>query len=249
MQTVAQLGTTVFVWAHPDDESYLGGGLMALLRDAGRRVVCVTATRGEVGDGSTTDRQALGRLRERELSAALAALGVLEHVWLGYADGGCAHVDPARTAARVGEVLRRVRPETVVSFGPDGVTGHPDHRAVGAWTRAAVDAHPRAGRPRLLQPVATEADLDEGRDVDEAFGVFAHGGPRVCSGDELAVRLELSGPALSRKLAALRAHRSQTQALMDFLGAERYASWVAVESFAAPEDASEPVAAAARHAQ
>lgn len=82
--TVAQLGTTVCVWAHPDDESYLSGGLMAALRDAGQRVVCVTATRGEVGDSSgALDREVLGKVRERELSAALVALGVVEHLWLG----------------------------------------------------------------------------------------------------------------------------------------------------------------------
>ena len=46
---VTDLGTILGVWAHPDDEAYLSGGLMAMARDAGARVVCVTATRGELG--------------------------------------------------------------------------------------------------------------------------------------------------------------------------------------------------------
>lgn len=142
-----------------------------------------------------------------------------------------------------------MRPDTVVSFGPDGFTGHPDHRAVAAWTRSAVDALPLAGRPRLLQAAATQADLDRGQDVHEAFGVFALGRPRICTGGELAVRLELAGPVLSRKLAALRAHRSQTQLLVDAMGPQRYASWVAVETFATPEGASGPATAPAQRAR
>ena len=74
------------VWAHPDDETYLVGGLSAALTDAGQRVVCVTASRGEAG-GTDPD---LADIRTAELDTALALLGVTEHHWLDYPDGGCA---------------------------------------------------------------------------------------------------------------------------------------------------------------
>jgi len=231
---VARLGTTLLVWAHPDDESYLGGGLMAALRAAGRRVVVVTATLGEAGLAGPVHRpdgpEPWPLSRAEELAAALRHLGVAEHHQLGFSDGGCADADPAAGAAAVAEVVAAVRPDTVVTFGPDGFTGHPDHVAAGAWTRRALADVPWGGR--LLHPVATEADRHAGRDIDEPFGVFALGEPRICRPDELALRLELSGDLLRRKVAALRAHRSQTALLIEHVGIDRYAAWIATESFA-----------------
>ena len=100
---VAALGTFLGVWAHPDDEAYLSGGLMAMARDVGSRVVCVTATRGELG---TTDPVAwppsrLAAERTGELARSLEILGVTEHHWLGYADGGCADVPAADAVERL----------------------------------------------------------------------------------------------------------------------------------------------------
>jgi LmbE family N-acetylglucosaminyl deacetylase len=238
---VGVLGTTVCVWAHPDDETYLAGGLMLALRHAGHRVVCVTATRGEAGLGAEEadtpqTRAALAHLRERELAAALGQLGVQEHHWLGYPDGGCAAVDRVEATARLAEILARVRPDTVVGFGPDGFTGHPDHRAVAGWTERAVARAP-GGPPRLLQAVLTPADREAFRDLDDRFGVYALGEPRLCTQDELAVRVQLAGDRLARKVAALRSQHSQTAALIDAAGAEHFAAWVSTESFAdaAPE--------------
>ena len=131
---LTDLGTVLMVWAHPDDETYLVGGLSAALTDAGQRVVCVTATRGEAG-GTAAD---LARIRTTELEAALDVLGVEEHHWLDYADGGCASVDDDEAAARIRAVVDEVRPDTVVTFGPDGFTGHPDHRAVSRWVDLAL---------------------------------------------------------------------------------------------------------------
>src|SRR5689334_4399649 len=129
---VAELGTIVGIWAHPDDEAYLSGGLMALARDNGQRVVCVTATRGELGtpDPAAWPPDRLAAERTRELANCLAVLGVGEHHWLGYGDGECAGVDPDAAAARLGDLIGDVRPDTVLTFGPDGITGHPDHCTV-----------------------------------------------------------------------------------------------------------------------
>src|SRR5688572_32632788 len=100
---LATLGTVLGVWAHPDDETYLTGGLSAAVRDGGARVVCVTATRGEAADpdASAGQRAALARLRTRELEEALAVLGVAEHHWLDHPDGGCADVDPEVPAGKL----------------------------------------------------------------------------------------------------------------------------------------------------
>ncbi len=136
---VSELGTVLAVWAHPDDEAYLAGGLMARATDAGSRVVCVTATRGEHGtaDPRRWPPARLAAVRERERAASLAALGVEEHHWLGIEDGTCAAVSPIGPVATIVRLIRDVGADTVVTFGPDGVTGHSDHRAVSRWTTQA----------------------------------------------------------------------------------------------------------------
>jgi LmbE family N-acetylglucosaminyl deacetylase len=233
---IASLGTTVAVWAHPDDETYLAGGLLAALRDAGQQVVCVTATRGDAGsglhDGGTPEaRSALAAVRTSELTGALNLLGVAEHSWLDYRDTECAEVPAEEAVARLSQILAEVRPDTVISFGPDGFTGHSDHRAVARWTQLAVDrCHPR---PRLLQAVRTEADARANRDVDDNFDIYVWGSPPRVPEEDLAVRVVLDGGELTRKVAALRHQHSQTAALVEALGVERFAEWVSAESFRA----------------
>ncbi|MDT4997130.1 MAG: mycothiol S-conjugate amidase, partial [Pseudonocardiales bacterium] len=112
----ADLGTILSVWAHPDDETYLCGGLMARAVRNGSRVVCVTATRGELGspdEARWPSGQPLAAVRTKEMDAALAVLGVTEHHWLDYPDGGCADVDQAEAVRRVTELMADVRPDTV----------------------------------------------------------------------------------------------------------------------------------------
>jgi len=229
---VAALGDVLAIWAHPDDETYLAGGLFADLRDLGSRVVCVTATRGEAADPAAgpQERATLAAVRTEELDAALGILGVAEHHWLDHPDGGCADLDPTGPVTQLVTLLEEVRPDTVVTFGPDGFTGHPDHRTVSAWTDHALG---RAGiAPRVLHAVALEPPVDP--ELDEEFGVFDLGRPRVCAEDELALQLRLAGAALDRKVEALLRQSSQTNGLVAAAGLERFSAWVATESFALP---------------
>lgn len=225
------LGTVLTIWAHPDDETYLVGGLAALLTDAGHRFVCVTATRGEAGVSSEPSHlERLAQVRTAELRAALAILGIEEHHWLDYPDGGCAGVDADEAADRIAAVIHDVAPDTVVTFGPDGFTGHPDHKAVSRWTDLAL-ARTAAG-PRLLHAVTRTRSVDT--ELDESFGVFELGRPRVCTDDELDLLLALEGTALDRKVAALLQQASQTAGLVEAVGLDRFRAWVATESFARP---------------
>lgn len=131
------------VLAHPDDESRLVGGTLARAAAAGAAVSLYCATRGEAGDAhrSPADTAAL---REVELRAACAALGV-EQLWLDtFPDGGLADVEPDTVTGRIVRFLRTTRAHAVITFGPDGRTGHPDHVAVGRRAEAAFAA---AGDP------------------------------------------------------------------------------------------------------
>ncbi|MBJ7358851.1 PIG-L family deacetylase [Nocardioides sp.] len=227
------LGGTVVVWAHPDDETYLSGGTVAALVDLGLRVVSVTATRGEAGgpDPSPAGRTATARLRTAELEDALQVLGVTEHHWLGYEDGRCADADPEPAVRCLADLLDDVRPDTVLTFGPDGFTGHPDHQAVSRWVDLALGR--TAARPRLLHAVATEQDRVDPQ-LDEDFGVYELGQPRLVEPDELALRLDLDPASLRRKVTALELQASQTAGLIEAVGLPRFSAWVAVEAFADP---------------
>jgi LmbE family N-acetylglucosaminyl deacetylase len=231
--TVPDLGTVLGIWAHPDDEAYLSAGLMALARDAGNRVAVATATDGELGGAED-----VGRMRREELAAGLRAVGVTEHHGLGFRDGGCADVDPRVGARVVGAVIEQVRPDTLVTFGPDGLTGHPDHRCVAAWAERAW----RAGgcRPRLLQATLTEGFHRRWGPLCERTGIWMPGAvPPAVPDDSVALRVPVRGRTARRKLAALRAHDSQTAGLRAAVGETTLVSWWGEETFVEAPAAAE----------
>jgi LmbE family N-acetylglucosaminyl deacetylase len=136
------------IFAHPDDESLGVGGALARYAAEGVETSLVTATRGEAGrfnglrqgDPAHPGRERLGDIREAELRAAAAALSIRDVSILGYADGQLDRADPREVVTRLVGHLRRVRPDVVVTFGPDGAYGHPDHVAISQLATAAVVA-------------------------------------------------------------------------------------------------------------
>jgi LmbE family N-acetylglucosaminyl deacetylase len=130
------------VFAHPDDEVFCAGGTMARAAEAGAEVMIVSATRGERGqirDPAAATRRTLGAIRERELCAAAAELGVLRVQVLAYADGVLAH-HRSSVGAAIADIIRRFDPDTVITFGADGGYGHPDHVAISGLTTQAFQA-------------------------------------------------------------------------------------------------------------
>ena len=136
------------VLAHPDDESLGFGGTLAKYAAEGVDVFLLTATRGErgryrghrVGDGEHPGAAALAAIREGELRDAAAVLGVRDVSLLDYPDGCLDRAVPREVVSRIAEHITRVRPDVIVTFGPDGAYGHPDHIAVSQFTTAAVIA-------------------------------------------------------------------------------------------------------------
>src|SRR5690348_6808851 len=129
------------VLAHPDDESLGTGGTLARYAAQGVETYVVTATRGErgrFGDGPRPDPQIVGATREAELRSAASELGVRELTLLGYPDGALDGVEPQRAQDTIAAHVQRVRPQVVITFGPEGAYGHPDHIAISQLTTAAV---------------------------------------------------------------------------------------------------------------
>ena len=232
------LGTMLAVFAHPDDEAYLAGGLMALAVDAGRRVVCVTATRGERGFPDDDPRSLAERaaVRTTEMQACLAELGVTEHVWLEYPDGACVEVEDEEAVGRVAALIEEVRPDTVVTFGPDGQTYHEDHIAVSRWTTWAVRRSPVPTRllyaettPEWVAEVSRFVPLEELMMTDDP--------PPTTPADELSVWFVCDDKLAARKVRALRAQASQVEGLVAMTGVEAYIRLTRDEMFRDPTDA------------
>lgn len=218
-------GRLLLVHAHPDDETITNGATMAKYVAEGVRVSLVTCTRGEQGEvippalqHLSADRDdTLGRWRERELAAAMSALGVADHRFLGapevsYRDSGMAYagdgsVVPAADplpdafalagidgpASVLADVIREVRPHVVVTYEPGGGYGHPDHVHAHRVTMRAVDV---AMAPSRL-----------GWQVPKVYWV-------VRPDDAATTRVD--GTAWTqRKVAALRCHATQLDVAAD----------------------------------
>jgi LmbE family N-acetylglucosaminyl deacetylase len=130
------------VFAHPDDEVFCAGGTMARAAQAGAEVMIVSATRGDQGqirDPAAATRRTLGAVREGELYAAAAELGVQRVQVLAYPDGTLPHHRSSLGAA-IADVMRQFDPDTVITFGADGGSGHPDHVAISGLATAAFRA-------------------------------------------------------------------------------------------------------------
>lgn len=139
-------GGLAAVLAHPDDESFGCAGALALAHDAGATTRLLVVTRGEAGSSDGTSDPAIGDQREAELICAARAIGLDEVSLLeGYADGAVADEPFDRLVEEIAAWLADRRPAAVITFGPHGVTGHPDHIVVGNATRWAVERLADAG--------------------------------------------------------------------------------------------------------
>ena len=129
------------VLAHPDDESLGFGGTLARYAAQGVETFLITATRGEagrIGASHAVDPHAAGKIRESELCAAAEILNVSEVTILGYPDGALDTVNTSAVVEQIAAHMRRIRPHVVVTFGPDGAYGHPDHIAISQFATAAA---------------------------------------------------------------------------------------------------------------
>ena len=157
-------------FAHPDDEAFPVGGTLAAhaARGVDIRLVCTTSgEEGEIRQPGSATRETIGQVRRRELSCSCKALGIQEPILLDYRDSGMAgaeannhprafaNADATEVVERLIEEMRRFRPQVVLTFGFDGLYGHPDHIAISQHTTAAFN---QVGDPGSVHNRA-ESDL------------------------------------------------------------------------------------------
>ncbi len=150
------------VFAHPDDETFCAGGTFARYAGQGAEIMVVSATRGQAGqirDAAAGNRRTIAAVREAELRLACERLGITRVRCLDHVDGTLADAGFPALVDEVAEVIGEFRPDVVITFGPDGGYGHPDHVTISAVTTAACQRAAGPGRrpdravPRpLLRP-------------------------------------------------------------------------------------------------
>ncbi len=141
------------IFAHPDDESMGMGGTLAKYAAEGDETYYVCASRGERGWFGPEEQYPgpsdLGEIRTKELENAVRELGIRRLFFLDYVDGDVDKADLEEAIGKIAAHIRRIRPQVVVTFPPDGNYGHPDHIAVGQFTCASVVC---AADPAYLDP-------------------------------------------------------------------------------------------------
>jgi N-acetylglucosamine malate deacetylase 2 len=152
------------VFAHPDDETFRPGGSLALLARSGVKVHVLTATRGQAGscgDPPVCRLEELPLVREYELRCACEKLGLREPRFLDFHDGKLAEEDPETITNQVLSLIGEVRPQVMLSFGPDGLSRHPDHITIGMCAHQAYDkAENVAALYNLAVPVSLAEKLE-----------------------------------------------------------------------------------------
>lgn len=217
------------VVAHPDDDTFGASGTVALhADDHDFRFVLVHATSGEAGmisEGSDATRETLGEVREEEDRRSWRSLGREpdRHEWLRYPDGGLPEAPFEELVDRVATILREETPDVVITFGPEGITDHPDHKTVGLATTEAfhrLRSEGADGLGRLLHTSIRASEIEEwnrrltaaGKEPIDTTQVF---NPRGVPDRTIGVDVDCSA-VVHRKLAALNEHRTQAADIGDW---------------------------------
>lgn len=207
------LGTILGIWAHPDDETWGSAGVMAMAVQNGQRVACVTATKGEAGktaDESRWPSSQLGDIRTKELQTSLNILGVEEHYWLDYEDGKLDRAEANTAVSKIAQIITKVHPDTIISFGSDGLTGHSDHKTICEW---ACKAAKKAQTKAVVLGVCEVSEKYEriGKECSQRFSIyFKTKRPRTIPKQQADLYIELPQEILEIKLRAFKAQPSQT---------------------------------------
>lgn len=192
--------TIVGVFAHPDDESFGPGGTLAkLAKKNDVYVICVTG-----GDAGQNERKHTSRLlsdiRHDELKEASQILGIKKRFCLKYKDGTLSNNKYHEIASKIEKILKKLKPEIIITFEPKGVSGHIDHIAVSMITTFVFKNNP------WIKKLMYYCIKDTRREkyLDDYFIYFPEGYKRSEIDEEVDTT-----KTLETKIRAIRAHKSQ----------------------------------------
>jgi len=182
------------ILAHPDDESFSIGGTLAKYAAEGVRMTLICATKRELGIPNLSSEET-GKIRQNELYVAAKVLGISDVRFLGYRDGELGSANPHEIVYMLSAILQTERPQAVVTFGPDGISGHPDHIAISQFVTKAVD---QSGIKTHLYYIAPSDATFQGCGVPPP--------PEIAGGPVAGIDVE---KYLVNKVRAMQCHASQ----------------------------------------
>jgi N-acetyl-1-D-myo-inositol-2-amino-2-deoxy-alpha-D-glucopyranoside deacetylase len=239
---MTSLPTLLVVFAHPDDEAFPTGGVMAHYAEKGHKVYLACATKGEAGqlkDPSLGDGSDMASIRVRELEASCAALGVEPPIFLGWHDSGrnerlrlddpkaLHNADLWAVEQTIRDVIAQVKPTVMITFDPHGGYGHPDHLVIHRAATAAFFSTGHFPHPpqRLFYSAWTIERMQQMQASGQSNNIVGGLEPTLYGVDPNTLALTMDVSAyVPQKMAAAKAHRSQfAQLTSDDVPAERRA--------------------------
>jgi LmbE family N-acetylglucosaminyl deacetylase len=201
------------VTAHPDDEAAVFGGALLLYQSRGVETYVISLTAGEAGRrGSAKSREELAEVRRAEFAAACEILKVSHAEVLGYADGGLYEVPATRPIGDLTYRIRRIRPQVLITFGPDGGTGHADHSMASVFATFAF--HWAARNDWFAEQLSTGVSPHQVQKLYYLTSEFAFPGRRPLCLAPTSATLDIHD-FLYDKIRAFQAHATQASTVVE----------------------------------
>ena len=231
----------LLVHAHPDDETINNGATMAKYVAEGARITLVTCTRGEEGEVlvpelahlASSQDDALGPHREKELAEAMKIIGVSDHRFLGaphriWRDSGMMGTEPNSrsdvfwsaniddAAQELVKIILEIRPDVLITYDTNGGYGHPDHIQAHRVAMRAAELARAAGWaiPKIYWNTIPRSVIEEGIAEMKKIGSDFMGVEKAedfpfAQPDELVTTVVDGGSFVEKKMAAMKAHSTQ----------------------------------------
>ncbi len=202
----------MFVFAHPDDESFSSGGTIAKLAKLRHNIILITATKGEeglIGDPPVTTKENVGKTREQELRLASKILGIKKVKFLGFIDATLSKCISA-LKPKILKILQKELPDIVVTFDKHGGSNHPDHIAISKSTTQAFEKYMKLSKKhvRLYHTATPRSYLKKYDKEGLSYTVF--GKIKGTKNSDITTIVDI-GETFSLKVAALKMHKTQNK--------------------------------------
>lgn len=213
----------LFIFAHPDDESFSSGATIAKLIKKGVEVKLITATRGEegeLGDPPVCTKEELGKTRERELLKAAKILGISNVYFLDFIDGTLKNIPKSKLVQPVLKIMQREKPDLVFTFNKDGGSKHPDHIKMNKVTTLAFDLYAKdlIKHVRLYYTANPRSNIK----ILEKQGISynAFGKVRGVANQRITTVVDVKN-TFDQKLKALMQHKTQIKDVQRFIKTDK----------------------------
>src|ERR1035437_269736 len=199
----------LFVFAHPDDETFSSGGTIAKLTQNKHKVVLATATKGEAGEPGNppiTTRDKVGEVREQELRRAAKILGISNIHFLGLIDGTLRYIKNSDIENKILKIIKEENPDAVITFDKDGGSNHPDHKAVSRATTKVFKEYKNLAKKhvRLYHTAMPRSFVKEFE--KKGLGYNAFGRVRGVKDNEITTIININD-TIDTKIKALKEHK------------------------------------------